>query len=76
LQSYAASVLVLANRELALAVSLLKAYLASQKQAEEIPAFVAEVQLGHLLEQQGDKSGAQREFQAARSLAHDYRGLP
>lgn len=74
--AYAASVLIKANREPALAIHLLESYLASQKQSEEFPAFLAHVRLGRLLEQQGDKSAAQREFETARVLAHEYKGLP
>lgn len=73
---YAASVLVKANREPALAIRLLESYLASPKQSEELPVFVAQVRLGRLLQQQGDKQAAQQQFEAARALAHEYRGLP
>ena len=74
--AYAAEILIKANREPLLAIRLLESYLSSQKQSEDAPAFQAHVQLGHLYEEQGDKQAAQREIQAARLLAKDYRGLP
>jgi tetratricopeptide (TPR) repeat protein len=74
--AYAASVLIKANREPTLAIHLLESYLASQKQSEEFPAFLAQVRLGRLMELQGDKQSAKQQFQAARSLAHEFRELP
>ena len=74
--AYAASILIKSNREPQLAIHLLQAYLASDKQTEDMPAFLAHVHLGQLMDQQGDKQSAQREFQAARAMAHEYRGIP
>jgi tetratricopeptide (TPR) repeat protein len=68
-----ASVLIKANRNPALATKMLEAYLASPSQTEEAPAFVAHVWLARLLAQSGDKSGAQRERQAALTLANNYK---
>ena len=68
-----ASVLIKANRDANLAKKLLQAYLASPSQTEEAPAFVAHVWLARLLAQSGDKQEAQRERQAALSLANNYR---
>lgn len=68
-----ASVLIKANRDPELAKKLLQAYLASPSQTEEAPAFVAHVWLARLLAQSGDKQDAQRERQAALSLANSYR---
>lgn len=68
-----ASVLIKANRDPELAKKLLQAYLASPAQTEEAPAFVAHVWLARLLAQSGDKQDAQRERQAALSLANSYK---
>ncbi|HEY0760433.1 MAG TPA: tetratricopeptide repeat protein [Acidisarcina sp.] len=73
---YSASLLIRTKREPQLAIQLLRQYLESKKQSEDAPAFQVHVRLGHLLEQQGDRQGAQREFEAARALAQEYRGLP
>ncbi len=69
----AASILIRANRSLDQAARLLRQYLASPNQSEDAPAFRVHVRLGRLLANQGDAAGAQREFQAALALAHDYR---
>lgn len=68
-----ASVLIRANRDPDLAKRMLETYLASPSPTEEAPAFVAHVWLARLLAQSGDKSGAQREREAALSLASSYR---
>lgn len=68
-----ASVLIEANRDLELAKRLLEEYLASPVQTEEAPTFVAHVWLAQLLAKSGDKSGAQRERQAALALANTYK---
>ena len=66
----AAGLLLRANRDLPLAVTLLRRYLASP--VEEGPAFKAHDLLGRILEKQGDLRGAADEFRAALALAHTY----
>ena len=66
----AASILLRAERDFPLAVSLLRRYLASP--VEAAPAFKAHDLLGRILEKQGDKRGAAEEFRAALGLAHTY----
>lgn len=74
--TYVASILIKTGREPQLATRLLQSYLASRSQSEEMPAFEVHARLARLLAQQGDRQGAQRETEAVRSLAKDYRGLP
>jgi tetratricopeptide (TPR) repeat protein len=66
----AASILLRADRDFPLAVTLLRRYLASP--VEAAPAFKAHDLLGRILEKQGDKRGAADEFRAALVLAHTY----
>jgi tetratricopeptide (TPR) repeat protein len=66
----AASILLRAERDFPLAVSLLRRYLASP--VEAAPAFKAHDLLGRILEKQGDKRGAADEFRAALALVHTY----
>ena len=66
----AASILLRADRDFPLAVTLLRRYLASP--VEAAPAFKAHDLLGRILEKQGDKRGAADEFRAALALAHTY----
>ena len=66
----AATILLRAERDFPLAVTLLRRYLASP--AEAAPAFKAHDLLGRILEKQGDKRGAADEFRAALVLAHTY----
>jgi tetratricopeptide (TPR) repeat protein len=68
-----ASVLIRANRNSALAIKLLEAYLAAPSATEEAPAFVARVWLARLLAQGGDEEGARRERTAALALAQEYK---
>lgn len=68
----AAGLLQRMNRDPQLAIHTLQLYLASPNKAEGAPAFQAHVMLGQLLKQQGDNTGAQKEFAAALALAHDY----
>jgi tetratricopeptide (TPR) repeat protein len=68
----AAYVLSHSQREPQLAVQLLKQYLASENKSADTPAFRVHAQLGKLLEQQGDHSGAQVQMEAATALARDY----
>lgn len=65
-----ASILLRTGRNPALAVRLLRRYLAHP--VEEGPAFRAHAMLGELLEKQGDVSGATQEFRAALALNHNY----
>jgi tetratricopeptide (TPR) repeat protein len=68
-----ASSLIKSQRELPLAIQMLQDYLASSQKSEDAPAFAVHVRLGNLLAKQGDSAGAQREYQAALALAHDYK---
>jgi Tfp pilus assembly protein PilF len=68
-----ASVLIKANRNPALAIKMLEAYLASPAPTEEAPAFAAHVWLARLRAQTGDAEGARRERDAALALAHEYK---
>ena len=65
-----ASILLRTNRDPALAIRLLRKYLAAP--VEEGPAFKAHDLLGQLLEKQGDRDGAAQEYRAALSLAYNY----
>ena len=65
-----ASMLLRTNRNLPLGERLLRRYL--QSPVETGPAFKAHYLLGQMLEKQGDRAGAAREFRAALSLAHTY----
>jgi hypothetical protein len=68
----AANLLSRSQHEPQLAVQLLEQYLASENKSADTPAFRVHAQLGKLLEQQGDHSGAQKEMEAATELARDY----
>jgi Flp pilus assembly protein TadD len=59
------------GRNPALAMQLLNRYLNSGP-VEEAPAFKAHYLLGMLLEKQGDKAGAAREYRASLSLARSF----
>ena len=59
------------GRNPALAIQLLKRYLASGP-VEEAPAFKANYLLGMLLEKQGDKAAAAQEYRASLSLARQF----
>jgi Flp pilus assembly protein TadD len=67
----AAQTLFRAGRAFPFAIELLQRYLASGP-VEEAPAFKAHYLLGTLLEKQGDKAGAAREYRASLSLARNY----
>jgi tetratricopeptide (TPR) repeat protein len=67
----AASTLLRANRDLAFASQLLRRYLASTT-VEQAPPFKAHYLLGNILEKQGDKQGAAKEYQIALALAKDF----
>jgi tetratricopeptide (TPR) repeat protein len=59
------------NRNTPLAIELLERYLASGP-VEEAPAFKAHYLLGMLLERQGDKIAAAREYRSSLSLARQF----
>jgi len=67
-----ASLLLRAGR-IPQAALFLKRYLSSQQKVEDAPVFQAHYMLGQILEKQGDRAGAAREYQAALDLARDYR---
>jgi tetratricopeptide (TPR) repeat protein len=66
----AADLLSRTGRDPALAIRLLRRYLAAP--VEEAPAFKAHDLLGQLLEKQGDRRGAAEEYRAALALYHSY----
>lgn len=68
-----ASVLIQGNRNPALAIRMLEAYLASPAATEEAPAFTARVWLARLKAQNGDAEGAHRERAEALLLAQEYK---
>jgi Flp pilus assembly protein TadD len=59
------------GRNFTLAVKVIKRYFALGP-VEEAPAFKAHYLLGMLLEKQGDKAGAAREYQASLALARQF----
>jgi tetratricopeptide (TPR) repeat protein len=67
----AASTLLRANRDLPFATQLVRRYLSSTT-VEQAPPFKAHYLLGNILEKQGDKEGAVREYQTALTLAKDF----
>lgn len=67
----AAQTLFRAGRAFPFAIELLQRYLATGP-VEEAPAFKAHYLLGTLLEKQGDKVGAAREYRASLSLARNF----
>jgi len=68
-----ASVLIAAQRNPALAIRMLRDYLASPTQTEEGPTFVAHVWLARLEKQAGDSAAAGRERDAALAEASTYK---
>lgn len=69
---HGASVLIRSKQNFPLAEQMLRAYLTSANPSEAAPAFQVHVQLGRLLAQQGNKTGAQQEYAAAQALASGY----
>jgi cytochrome c-type biogenesis protein CcmH/NrfG len=67
----AASTLLRTNRNLPFAVQLVQRYLASHT-VEQAPPFKAHYLLGNILEKQGDKQGAAKEYQLALAQAKDF----
>jgi tetratricopeptide (TPR) repeat protein len=69
----AATVLIAANRNPQLAMTLLGDYLASSIKTEDAPAFVAYTDLAKLKAAAGDKTGASQARSAALALANEYK---
>ena len=67
----AASTLLRANRDLPFATRLVRRYLASTT-VEQAPPFKAHYLLGSILEKQGDKLGAAKEYLTALQMAKDF----
>jgi len=67
----AAEALIRTKRDLPMAADLLRRYLASET-VEDAPAFKAHYILGALLQAQGNKKAAAREYRAALSLAKNF----
>lgn len=68
----AASLLYRAGMSLPQAATLMGKYIAGKEKTEEAPAFQAHYVLGQILEKQGDKAGAAKEYEASLSLASNY----
>jgi tetratricopeptide (TPR) repeat protein len=69
----AAGMLLRSNRDPELAIRLARRYLALPNTEEEAPAFKTHTVLGELLEKQGDRAAAAKEYRAALAMAHSYR---
>lgn len=68
----AATLLIKAGRQ-PQAANLLSKYLSSNNKVEDAPAFQAHYLLGQIYEKQGNTAAAAGEYQAALSLAKDYK---
>jgi cytochrome c-type biogenesis protein CcmH/NrfG len=68
----AAEILVRSGRNLPQASEIVKRYLNSGTPVERAPLFHAHYVLGTVLEKQGDRTGAAREYQAALTLASNF----
>lgn len=68
----AAEILIHTDRNLPQAAQLLKRYIASTTTVEQAPPFKAHYLLGTVLQKQGDKQAAEREFRAALALAKNF----
>ena len=68
----AATLLYRAGYKLPQAAQFLGRYLSAKDKVEDAPAFRAHFLLGQILEKQGDKAAARKEYQAALALAKDY----
>ena len=68
----AATLLYRAGRSLPQAATLVGKYIAGKDKDPDAPAFQAHYLLGQILEKQGDKAGAAREYQASLALASNY----
>lgn len=69
----AASQLLKSGRNLPLAASLARQYIAEKVHAFDAPAFQAHFLLGQILEKQGDKKAAIAEYQTVLAVAGDYK---
>jgi len=69
----AAQMLYGAGRNNSLAIEMVRRYLTAGP-VEAAPAFKARYLLGTLLEKQGDKDGAVREYRASLALVHNFSG--
>jgi len=67
-----AEILIRAGRNFPAASELLRRYLASNDKVEQAPAFKAHYLLGTVLEKQGNKQAAAKEYIAALALARTY----
>ena len=68
----AAHLLTRSGQDPQTAIRLLREYLASPQKSENEPAFRVQLHLASLLNKQGDTAGAEREIQAAASIASVY----
>lgn len=68
----AASILTDIHRQPELVEKLLRDYLASPAKTDDAPAFKVHLQLGDILKQRGDITGARREYAAALALASNF----
>ena len=67
----AAEALIRTKRDLPMAADVLRRYLANET-VEDAPAFKAHYLLGTLLQAQGNKKAAAKEYRAALSLARNF----
>lgn len=67
-----ASLVLRTGRDYPLGTRLVRRYLASET-VEEAPVFKAQCLLGELLEKQGDRAGAAKQYRAALAMAHGFR---
>ncbi len=68
----AAEILIHTDRNLPLAVQLLRRYISSSSTVEQGPIFKAHYLLGTALQKQGDKQSAEREYRSALALARSF----
>jgi Flp pilus assembly protein TadD len=64
--------LIHTDRNLPLAVQLLRRYISSSSTVEQGPIFKAHYLLGTALQKQGDKQSAEREYRSALALARSF----
>jgi cytochrome c-type biogenesis protein CcmH/NrfG len=67
-----AEILVRTGRNLPKASEIVRRYINSETPVEKAPLFEAHYILGTVLEKQGDKTAAAREYQAALTLASNF----
>lgn len=68
----AASLLYRAGRSLPQAATLVGQYISGKSKNDEAPVFQAHYLLGQILEKQGDKAGAAKQYEASLALASNY----